>query len=376
MKDHLTCFFEARFARAGETQPYERLILSSLSGDDHARMCDLLANIEKLFTGAQPEHAASLKEHTAEGLTLKSANAVVRKILGGAMFLLLICSSVLLLAGFYDYWTSDPSLLALSQLGGYAICLALIYYLEGGQAARFMAKGDPPEMHGDRFRPFLVKDLLHERSIQGYVGARQFFTLGVTTIAYALFVKNWSLPQFFALSPGAGDALLLLSHILVTTTLFQILPQLKANRDRAFACAPGSLLTYHVCEKVAKVFDPSLPAHYVDRLTQKMRQRTNEQTVARSEATEIPPVFLTNNVSKFKSDGGWRSPSEVKAILSSNGMRADVGWLAVPTADEHLPPHYALAVLVVINKTLATASASLRQTVLDAFFSVVEGRTR
>lgn len=374
--EHFIRFFEAKLSGGDPTEPNERLILESLSDEDRACVLNLFANVRDLFEGTGPGQTDTLEEPASDRITLKSAKATLRTLLGGAMFLLLLCSGILLLAGFYDNWRNDLGFLALAQLGGYAACLALIYYLEGGQAARFMAKGDPPEMHGVRFRPFLVKDLLNEQSIQRYVGIRQFFTLGVTTISYAFFVKTWSLSQFPFIGPVAADAVLLLSHLLFTTTLFQILPQLRANKDRAFANTSGSVLTYHACETIAKVFDPSLPAHYVDQMARKARPSSNGREAAAGATEDDDPVFVTRNVSKFKTDGEWQSPSEVKAILERNGMRADVDWLAVPSATHHLPPHYPLAILIMINKSLGPASEALQYTVLNAFSKVVENNTK
>lgn len=146
---------------------------------------------------------------------------------------------------------------AIAMACAYLVSLAGVYFLEGGQAVRFLAYNLPlyqTHLLG-RAKERLVRDRSDNRDFQIYVGVRQFFTLG-TTFANGQILgfisKSWDVTD-----TALGTTLLISCNLVAVSSLCQLVPQLRSERDIGFANSGGNLLAYAGCTLVGKVFNPA-----------------------------------------------------------------------------------------------------------------------
>ena len=147
----------------------------------------------------------------------------------------------------------------------YSFCLISTFYLEGGQAARFMAKGMPPSWFSFPTRAIVYGDSRDPHFLERYVGVRQFLTLAFTTLAGGWAIRYLQSPLGYLL--GIEDetfpVLLTLSHLFAASILFQILPQVHANGSPRFLQNVFVLLSFYVADALGRVVSPALPAEYL-----------------------------------------------------------------------------------------------------------------
>lgn len=133
-----------------------------------------------------------------------------------------------------------------------------VYFLEGGQGARFLAYHLPLNRCHllGRARAKLSKDRDDNRDFCIYVGVRQFLTLG-TTFGNGQIVGfmggSWSTTG----DTSFGPTVLVVCNMIAVSSLAQLVPQLRAERDIGFANANGNIFIYAACTAIGKFFNPA-----------------------------------------------------------------------------------------------------------------------
>lgn len=203
-----------------------------------------------------------------------------------------------------------------------AYCLSCIgvYFLEGGQAVRFLAYNLPlyqSHLLG-RAKDRLVRDRADNRDFQIYVGVRQFFTLG-TTFANGQILgfisQSWSVTN-----TTLGTTLLISCNLVAVSSLAQLVPQLRSERDVSFADSTGNLLAYAGCTLVGKVFNPAPFAYIV--------------------ACTMVSMAGAKAVSYADTKSSW-PPAEVvhKRLGTSAFSKNADNWLFYRPKPQTVPPH-------------------------------------
>lgn len=315
----------------------------------------------------------------------------VRRVVGFIMVLLLLFSIVILLVSFLG-GIFDNVGKGIGLLLGYFVSSTLTYYLEGGQAARFMAKGLPPSFFFRMpvARAFVARDEQDPGFILNYMGVRQFLTLGTTTVAGAIILAEVSPTFIFGVDHPAAPAVLLISHLIFTTTICQVLPQIRAERNLSFLTTYGSLFTYYCAAVLGKVIDTSAPAEWIHLSLNYFQEKchcwehdalidsqTRPRTVSGESSSppkgedpygnveELNEKFTTDGVWKYPPNARWPAPGKVaerlqnlaveasqQAAQDSNLLKSTPRFLLPPAHPLHVPPHVVLTVAhVLANET-------------------------
>lgn len=309
--------------------------------------------------------------------------ALFRTAVGAVMCALVAASVAFLAAAFVGTIVEASVTTGILLTVAYIACSVATFYLEGGHAARMLAQGLPMSAleASPIGRRFVASDARDNASLTQYMGLRQFLVLSVTTVAGAVLLPQFRIPAAIdsAFTAEVAASLLLVSHLIVTATLCQVLPQIRADAHRTFLGSWGALAVYYACAVLGLLLNPSFPALVLHRAM---------DTVAHAcgcGATEADPepgavdtdagdtnAPITNTIEPFDTQGvskfpvvRWPNPAALGLTLAQGGL-GPVRSLLPPTNVQHLPPHLVVAVLKVLaehtrDEDDAVLAAALRR---------------
>lgn len=258
---------------------------------------------------------------------------------------------------------SDEQVIKILAYGvGYSFSGICIFYLEGGQALRFMAFHLPPHKRDalGKSRKLIEGDLKDTKDFRIYVGVRQFLTLG-TTSANALIINglaaNWSVIN----DEGTGSdskyfsVLLTFSHLIALSCLCQLVPQLRAESDIGYGNTFGVYLSYRMATIVGKFFDPSPLGRELALILGRMKggcctYSKKDQMITFSEENDHRRNKFHNPMEIAEK----LQQEEVNHILKSDNTTSDIQRfmknMSNPNLDEHVPPHIWLTIRILLEK--------------------------
>lgn len=236
---------------------------------------------------------------------------------------------------------------AILMLVAYVASLFGVYFLEGGQAVRFMAYNLPlyqAHLLG-RSREKLLLDREDNRDFQIYVGVRQFFTLG-TTFANGK-ILGFVSGKWTVTNTALGTGLLISCNLVAVSSLCQLVPQLRSERDIGFASSMGNVLAYASCTVVGKVFNPAPFARILAMTMISMSGR---------KATSFADTRST-----------WPSPEVVQKRLASTKIAPNADkWLFFRPKPHTVPAH----VICIVSQMLLESWEKGQVRDQDAVFAV------
>ena len=128
LQEHFIKYFENVIARGGQTAEHERLVLQFLPKKEKIAVVEMFFSIKDLFKTEKARDIFSQKNELRVFRFFSAVNPFMRKFLGVAIFVILLCAGFLLAAAFFESLRRDPGFYTFTQLGGYLACLALIYF--------------------------------------------------------------------------------------------------------------------------------------------------------------------------------------------------------------------------------------------------------